>query len=116
MYPLVPMEKPTARDLPVPAKSSFCVHVLAAALYSQKSFVLGGHTFISVPVPKYPLFPMEKPTASDLAVPPKSAFCVHVLVIEFHPQKSFKEFPAQSLPVPIYPVSAIEKPTAPPLA
>jgi len=44
--------------------------------YSQKSLSLFPAT---VPVPTYPLSPIENPTAECLAVPPKLAFCVHPL-------------------------------------
>ena len=75
------MEKPVAYDCPPPPKSAFCVHVLVAGSYSQKSAA-------PLPVPIYPLLPMENPVADDCPPPPKLAFCVQVLVAGSYSQKS----------------------------
>src|SRR5881628_2759208 len=53
---------------------------------------------------------MENPTASDLAVPPKSAFCVHTSVEGSYSQKSFFKGGIAS-PVPMYPLLPMENPT-----
>src|SRR5215470_19831429 len=56
---------------------------------------------------------MENPTAVPLAVPPKSAFRVQVLVAGSYSQKSLrKRIPVKSAPVPIYPLPSMENPTA----
>ena len=76
---------------------------ITAGAYSQKSFL---RLLPSSPVPIYPLVPMLKPTAACLPVPPKSVFCVQVLVDGLYSQK------ATTYPVPIYPFVPIPKPTA----
>ena len=65
-----------------------------------------------MPVPIYPLLPMENPAAYHLAAPPKSAFCVQVLVEGSYSQKSFVKVQCSSLPVPIYPLLPMENPPA----
>src|SRR5436190_24278587 len=55
---------------------------------------------------------MEKPIASNLPVPPKSAFCVQVFNAGSYSQKSLKMTAATSCPVPTYPLLPIEKATA----
>ena len=74
--------------------------VLVTGLYSRKSFL----SKPSLPIPTYPLVPMEKPTAPLRTVPLKSVFCVQVFMLWSYSQKSFKyepEYPAPLNPVPM---------------
>src|ERR1035437_2103329 len=121
MYPLSPIEKPIAPYRIPPGKFVFCVQEFFSGSYSQKSlvpcFILSEPV---IPVPTYPLFPMEKATAEILGGAGRASICPHGFFSEADPEDSFpgeyfqKVFRklARSVPDPTNALSPTENATA----
>src|SRR5678815_743317 len=74
MYPLFPMENPTASCRPM-GKLDFCIQLLFVVSYCHNSFEKSPGC--DAPVAIYPMLPMENPTDSQEYSPAKVAFLFH---------------------------------------